>query len=277
MTLKKDNWGNQEIPGISNEELLSKEFAKKIRSAEQSERSKLLATDPQWIAIHNSSIKKRDQDPNYHKTRNQALSKTYQDTVWRENVARANKAKPLDPAYKAAHQASYTPEANKRRSDSVREAYKKDPMLGVNSSRRGKAMWTTQEHRTKIQQCVLTPLGVFESHTKAADAYGIGRGAFSNKFKREQAKDPINWRNITLEEFAKLKKSKSKPTSVVPSFGAPKYVKTNFGVFRGLAEAGRFAKELGIPNARKWVSIQLKEQPNTFYFISKEEYEEETK
>lgn len=273
MTLKKDNWGNQELPGISNEELLSEEFAKKVRSAEQSERSKLLATDPQWIAIHNSSVKKRDQDPTYHEKRNSALKKTYQDPDWQANIDKANKAKPLDPVYRAAHQASYTPEANKRRSNSVKEAYKKDPMLRVNSSIRGKKMWGEPEHRIKIQKCVLTLIGAFESHTKAADAYGIGRGSFANKLKREQSKDPINWRNITLEEFSKLKKSKIKPISVILSPGAPKYVKTEFGVFRGLAEAGRFAKELGIPNARKWVSVQLKEQPDTFYFISKEEYE----
>jgi hypothetical protein len=224
---------------------------------------------------HRQSILRLQNDPTYHEKRNSALKETYQDPVWQENIAKANKAKPLDPKYKAAHQASYTPEANKRRSDSCKETYK-DPILRLNASIRGKKMWTDPEHRIKLQQCVLTLIGAFESHAKAADAYGIGGGAFSNKFKREQAKDPINWRNITLEEFAKLKKSKIKPVSVIPSPGAPKYVKTEFGVFRGLAEAGRFAKELGIPNARKWVGVQLKEQPNTFYFISKEEYEKET-
>ena len=239
-------WGNIELPGMPDE--------------------KLFKTD--WN--HLESIRERNANPEYHKKRNQALNETYQSPTWRANIAKANKLKPLDPAYKAAHQASYTPEVNLRRSVTVRQTYKQDPSLGVKSSERGKKMWANPEHRLKQQQCVLTPIGAFESYTKAADAYGIGRGSFSNKFKKQNAKDPNSWRNISPEEFSKHKSPKTKTVDKPP--GAPKYVMTSFGAFRGLAEAGRHAQQQGIPNARKWISKQLDLNPRDFYFISKEQY-----
>jgi hypothetical protein len=51
--LTKDNWGNQELPGISNEELFSDEFAKKVRYAEMGElnrhRNKDIYGTVKWI------------------------------------------------------------------------------------------------------------------------------------------------------------------------------------------------------------------------------------
>jgi len=249
-----NEWGNIELPGMPDDKLFGINWNKSRKG------------DKDFY----KALDKRNSDPEYHKKRNSALKETYQDANWRSNVAKANQAKPLDPKYKAAHQASYTPEVNLRRSISVRETYKNDPTLGIKSSERGKKMWSDPNHKVKIQQCVLTPIGAFESYAKAADAYGIGRGSFSNKFKREQAKDSQAWRNISLEEFSKYKKTKIKPVSALP--GAPKYVMTKFGAFRGLAEAARHAEQQGIANARNWISKQLDLNPRQFYFISKEQY-----
>jgi hypothetical protein len=52
MTLKKDNWGNQELPGISNEELFSDDFARRVRYAESGEILKLLFQDPTFKERH---------------------------------------------------------------------------------------------------------------------------------------------------------------------------------------------------------------------------------
>jgi hypothetical protein len=56
MTLNKDNWGNQELPGISNEELLSDGFAKRVRYAQNSEILKLLFQDPTFKERHQKAI-----------------------------------------------------------------------------------------------------------------------------------------------------------------------------------------------------------------------------
>ena len=58
MTLNKDNWGNQELPGISDEELLSDDFARRVRYAENSEILKLLFQDPTFKQRHQKAIKK---------------------------------------------------------------------------------------------------------------------------------------------------------------------------------------------------------------------------
>ena len=58
MSLIKDNWGNQELPGISNEELFSDGFAKRIRYAENGEILKLLFQDPTFKERHQKAIEK---------------------------------------------------------------------------------------------------------------------------------------------------------------------------------------------------------------------------
>lgn len=58
MSLIKDNWGNQELPGISNEELFSDDFAKRVRYAENGEILKLLFQDPTFKERHQKAIEK---------------------------------------------------------------------------------------------------------------------------------------------------------------------------------------------------------------------------
>jgi hypothetical protein len=58
MSLIKDNWGNQELPGISNEELFSDDFAKRMRYAENGEILKLLFQDPTFKQRHQTAIEK---------------------------------------------------------------------------------------------------------------------------------------------------------------------------------------------------------------------------
>jgi hypothetical protein len=89
MTLKKDNWGNQELPGISNEELLSEDFAKKILYAEYAEKNRILATDPQWLDSVRAAAKRWSKDPEWIEAqakRNEALVNSPE---WPEIKARA--------------------------------------------------------------------------------------------------------------------------------------------------------------------------------------------
>jgi hypothetical protein len=242
------------------------------KSLKRSAMAKFIMQTPKVKEKHQQSIVKRQSDPTFHDKKNSALQETYKDPTWQANIAAANKSKPLDPAYKAAHQASYTPEANKRRSESCKKALN-TPDAKARASIHATSMWQNKEHRVKIQQCIKTPAGVFESHKTAAVAYGIGRGAFSNRFKKENIKNPDLWKNISREEYEQLAKSNTTATPTKKLIGAPKYVFTEFGVFRGLAKAGRHAASLGIPNARKWIDKQIKNHPDKFYFISKEEYD----
>jgi hypothetical protein len=53
-----DNWGNQELPGISNEELFSDDFARRVRYAENGEILKLLFQDPTFKERHQTAINK---------------------------------------------------------------------------------------------------------------------------------------------------------------------------------------------------------------------------
>jgi hypothetical protein len=56
--LNKDNWGNQELPGISNEELFSDDFARRMRYAENGEILKLLFQDPTFKERHQKALEK---------------------------------------------------------------------------------------------------------------------------------------------------------------------------------------------------------------------------
>jgi hypothetical protein len=56
--LNKDNWGNQELPGISNEELLGEDFARRVRYAGNGEILKLLFQDPTFKERHQKAIDK---------------------------------------------------------------------------------------------------------------------------------------------------------------------------------------------------------------------------
>lgn len=89
MSSNKDNWGNQELPSISNEELLSEEFAKKVLYAEYAEKNRLLAKDPQWLESVRKAAKRWSKDPEWIEAqakRNEALVNSPE---WPEIRARA--------------------------------------------------------------------------------------------------------------------------------------------------------------------------------------------
>jgi len=65
MSRYKDNWGNQELPGITNEELLSDEFRKRFLYEENAEKNKQLAKDPQWLESVRRAAKRWSSDPEW--------------------------------------------------------------------------------------------------------------------------------------------------------------------------------------------------------------------
>jgi hypothetical protein len=86
MLLKKDNWGNQELPGISNEELLSEEFARRIQAAENSEASKIRFSDPQFKAHWKKQLDKK-------------FKKLRADPEWVNDWYKKNSERLEDPEY----------------------------------------------------------------------------------------------------------------------------------------------------------------------------------
>jgi len=173
------------------------------KSLRRSAMAKFIMQTPEVKEKHQQSIVKRQADPVFHEKRNSALQEKYKDPTWQENIAKANKAKPFDPVYKAAHQASYTPEANKRRSESCKKALS-TPEAKARASEHSKALWQNKEHRIKIQKCVKTTLGVFSSCKEAAIAHGQSVANFGTSMKRKK-NVLAGWRIITREEYNLLK------------------------------------------------------------------------
>ena len=78
MTNKKDEWGNIEVPGVSDEELYSKNWNKVRDSAK-------LVKDDNWKKQHREGIKNRTND------------------TWHKLVSEANKEKARKPEVREKH------------------------------------------------------------------------------------------------------------------------------------------------------------------------------
>lgn len=149
---------------------------------------------------HGVGIALRDSDPEYHQRRNEKLHRVYASTEWRSNVDRANKTKHSDPEYRKAYLASYTPEANARRSASSRASWQ-DPELRARQSENSARAWENPQRRQAVEKPVMIDDKIFHSAASAAEFLGITRGAFSNLIKRRIGQARPGWRWLTQEEY----------------------------------------------------------------------------
>jgi hypothetical protein len=147
---KKDNWGNQELPGISNEELLSDEFAKKISAAETSERTKILHQDPVFRDIWKKKNEERYSDPEYSKKVGKQISNTYNT--------------PEGKAKQAVKAKSHSQETK----ELIRQIqYERPPR----STETRKKLSNAQIGNKKRCRPIRTPIGDFGSLKEAGEAY----------------------------------------------------------------------------------------------------------
>lgn len=183
-----ETWGNIELPGLSDEELFKKNWNKSRKN------------NPNFL----KGIVERNKDSEYNKKKLKALSTVYESKEWKENIAKANKKKPLDENWKKALLDSQTLEVRKKRSDSNKKYYSNIDNRKKLSESQKNAWEGNQERKQKIQKCILTDKGVFDSLTSAAHAYAMGKGAFCNKLKRNIKNNIPNWGYITREEYILL-------------------------------------------------------------------------
>lgn len=173
------------------------------KSLKRSATAKFIMQTSEVKEKHQQSILKRQSDPTYHDKRNSALQEKYKDPTWKENIQKGADKRHADPDWQRAWRESYTPESNKRRSDSCKKT------LGtVENKKRASvhatALWEKEEHRIKIQKCVKTTSGVFPSCTEAAIAHGQSVANFGTSMKRKK-NILAGWCIITREEYNLLK------------------------------------------------------------------------
>jgi hypothetical protein len=89
MSRYKDSWGNQELPGLTNEELLSDEFRKKFLNAENAEKNRQLAKDPQWLASVRRAANRWSSDPEWIEAQTKRNAELVNRPDWSEIKSRA--------------------------------------------------------------------------------------------------------------------------------------------------------------------------------------------
>lgn len=156
-----DEWGNIELPGLSDEELFTKNW-----NVVAANRDK--AKDPKWIEAQKEGNAVRWLDPEFRKKnkeryqdpelaekiriKNQTLAK---DPTWLEKMKSINENKRKDPAHIERHQTAV-------------DIRTKDPD------------WQKTVKRKSIQ----TPDGIFESRVAAAKFYNVKPPVINFRLKK---------------------------------------------------------------------------------------------
>lgn len=138
MSLNKDNWGNQSLNGISNEELFSDDWAKAFKKAERSAIIKAYHSDP----IFRELWEKRNKEK-------------VESESWRKHVAESNQRLAKDPVWLAINKKKNQELAKtKEWLDSTQEGSNKRKTKGQELKSQGKE----KEYRELF--------GVKDSHSK---------------------------------------------------------------------------------------------------------------
>lgn len=149
---KEEQWGNIELPGLSDEVLLTKNW-NKVSAARQNSKKAL-----EVIAA--------DYD-NYRKKYLEAMERYKTDETWRKNQKEAADRFRNDSEHKKKQsdlmkKLQEDPEFNKKRVKGLKKAYKKPEVLAKMKVRH-------QSQPKRIQ----TPDGIFNSRKEAAAYYGV--------------------------------------------------------------------------------------------------------
>lgn len=233
---KKDEWGNIELPGISDEELLNKDWNRVARSrdlwnnleyvARMEARRKELMSMPDWKekVAHRAEIQK-SLVTNQFREHMSALSKEkWQDSKFRDKAMQSRAEYWADPnnhdkrsavmqevakrpEVKAAHKAG----AQRRSKDPNDLALRKE--VGARNAANPDFARACQESVTperidkfkastlKYKDPVVTPLGVFRCVSDAAQAHEVDNGWIRRRINKV---DPTNYRYISIEEYIML-------------------------------------------------------------------------
>lgn len=232
----KEQWGNIELPGVSDKELLNKDWNRVARSRANWD-------NPDYVARVEAARIAFMADPDYQAhlaRRAQAQSQAVTDE-FRNHMANLSTEKWLNPEFRAKTMQSREqywadPANREERSVAMQEVAKrpevkaaqlagakrrakdpKDLALRKEVGARNKAnpafkaaiqASVTPERIEKFKAAtlkhkkpVVTPLGVFRCVTDAAKAHDVNNGCLRARISKN---DPDNFRYITLEEYIML-------------------------------------------------------------------------
>jgi hypothetical protein len=234
--MNNEQWGNIELPGLNDSELLGKDWNRVARSKEQ-------WSDPKYVARVEAARIAFMNDPDYQAylvRRGQAQSEAVTDE-FRNLMANLSIEKWQDPEFRAKsiqsrEQYWADPDNHAKASIIMQEVAKrpevkaalqagakrraKDPKdlalrKEVGARKKGDPAFAkackdsvTPERIEKFKAAtlkdkkpVVTPMGVFRCVTDAAKAHDVNNGCLRARIKKS---DPINFRYISIEEYIML-------------------------------------------------------------------------
>jgi hypothetical protein len=276
--MNKDNeeWGNIELPGLSDEELFAKNWnrvaaAREIVKAREKngwkEKNEERFKDDEYIKKLSSSIKSfYEQNPDFHK---QKIS----SEQWITNQKIGMKTYVEDPNYvnpRGMLNKTRSEESRKKASDSLKGHIK--PLEGnkkISQSRKGRK--PKEESIKKMKEKLLgretdrsrkvqTPAGIFEKLRDAADYYEVAPGSIKNFINGQNVKE---WFKPYLESKG-VKFDCLKPLGfnwlgdAKKELGA-KRIQTPDGIFNNAKEAAEYYK---ITTAA--IRYRIKSQPDKY-------------
>lgn len=251
-----EEWGNIELPGLSDETLFKRDW---VKTAAARKRSK----DPKWIEANS----KRLQDEEFLKKLSSSIKSFYEQNPefqkqkvasekWINNQKEGMKRYLEDPNYvhpRGMLGKTRSEESRKKASESSRGHIK--PLDGnkkISQARKGRK--PKEESIRKMQEKLLgretgrsrkvqTPAGIFEKLRDAADYYGIAPGSIKNFIKGQNVKE---WFKPHLESkgvsFDGLKPlGFSWLGDAKKELGAKK-IQTPDGIFNNAKEAAEYYK-----------------------------------
>ena len=158
--INKEVWGNIELPGLSDEELFTKDWNKIAAQQEtfkdpkrqetHKEMLKQRSNDPKWNKNVKQGYKKRLTDPKAVANHQKAIDQRATKTNWYENTVKKNQAMAKDPEYLRKHQEGMD---KVKQTDEWKESVK--------------------QRGLKRRKTIQTPYGIFHGLTECAKQLGI--------------------------------------------------------------------------------------------------------
>jgi hypothetical protein len=188
MTLKKDNWGNQSIAGISNEELFSEDWAKAFKKAERAEIVKAYHSDPIFRELWEKRNREKVESASWRKHVAESNQRLAKDPRWLEINKKKNQELAKDPKWREASLKGT--ESRKAKGKMLKEAGKEKEfreLFGVkdnHSKKTKKQMSASASARwAKSMKKVMAEGNVYSSIYEAGEKLGIHKDTVVYRIK----------------------------------------------------------------------------------------------
>ena len=192
MNLKKDNWGNQDIAGIPNEELFSEDWAKAFKKAERSAIQKAYHSDPIFRELWEKRNREKVESTTWQKHVAASNRRLANDPVWLEKNKKKNQALAKTKEWLDASQEGSN--SRKEKGKSLKEQGKEKEfreLFGVkdqHSKKTKEQMSASATARWAKQMKKVMALGKkYSSIYEASEALGIHKDTVSYRIKTKPA------------------------------------------------------------------------------------------